>query len=169
MRYFASIILLSAIFSTAALAQTETPVPVVKSPPPTMTAVQPVNPVSTKPGGPVIQSITAQLPDTGPLLVNRLLSTQFHFVAPNGNAVLLHREVATTSANNINLSPNQAINIPPDAQKQGGGGDGQLELQRQCLLRDFPSLRHGCPGHPQQRSTVHRPLQRGVTPGSSPA
>lgn len=119
MRYSASIILLSAIFSTVALAQTETPVPVVKSPPPTMTAVQPVNPVSTKPGGPVIQSITAQLPDTGPLLVNRLLSTQFHFVAPNGNAVLLHREVATTSANNINLSPNQAINIPPDAQKQG--------------------------------------------------
>ena len=30
-----------------------------------------------------------------------------------------HGEVAKTSANNINLSPNQAINIPPDAQKQG--------------------------------------------------
>jgi hypothetical protein len=119
MRHSASVILVSVIFSTAALAQTETEVPVAKSPPPSMTAMQPVNPVASKPGAPIIQSISAQLPDTGPLLVTRLLSTQFHFVAPNGNAVLLHREVATTSANNINLSPNQAINSPPDAQKQG--------------------------------------------------
>ena len=119
MRHPASIILLSVIFSTAALAQTETAVPVVKSPPPTMTAVQPRNPVSSKPGGPIIQSITAQVPDTGPLLVTRLISTQFHFVAPNGNAVLLHREAAATSANNITLTPNQAINISADAQKQG--------------------------------------------------
>jgi len=119
MRYPVEVFLGGVIFSTAALAQTEAPVPVVKSPPPTMTAVQPINPVSFKPGGPVIQSISAQVPDTGPLLVTRLLSTQFHFVALNGNAVLLHREVATTSANNFTLTPNQAINIPPDAQKQG--------------------------------------------------
>jgi len=119
MRYSTSAVLGAAIFSTAALAQTEMPVPVMKSPPPTMTAVQPVNPVSSKPGGPIIQSISAQVPDTGPLVVSHLISTQFHFVAPNGNAVLLRREVVTTSANNINLNPSQAINIPSDAQKLG--------------------------------------------------
>jgi hypothetical protein len=119
MRRSVFVILVSTIFSSASLAQTESEVPVAKSPPPSMTAAQPLNPVASKPGAPIIQSLSAQLPDTGPLLVTRLLSTQFHFVAPNGNAVLLHREVAKTSANNVNLSPNQAINIPPDAQKQG--------------------------------------------------
>ena len=119
MRNLASAVLLSAIFSTVALEQTETSVPVVKSPPPAVTAVQPVNPTASKPGGPIIQSISAQVPDTGPLLVTRAISTQFHFVAPNGNAVLLHRDVATTSANNFTLTPNQAINIQSDAQKQG--------------------------------------------------
>jgi hypothetical protein len=106
-------------YTPAALAQTETNVPVVKSPPPTMTAVQPVNPAASKPSGPIIQSISAQVPDTGLLVLSRLISTQFHFAAPNGNAVLLHREVATTSANSITLTPNQAINILADAQKQG--------------------------------------------------
>ena len=118
MRHAASVVVGCLIFSAAALAQTETPVPVMKSPPPTMTAVQPVNPVSSKTGGPIIQSLSAQVPDTGTLVVSHLIATQFHFVAPNGNAVLLHREVVQSSANNINLSPAQAINIGADAQKQ---------------------------------------------------
>ena len=66
----------------AALAQTETQVPVTNSAPPTMTAVQPVNPVSSKPGGPVIQSITAQIPARGALTPNVIIP-EFHFIAPN--------------------------------------------------------------------------------------
>jgi hypothetical protein len=118
MRYSASIILLSAIFSTAALAQTETEVPVVKSPAPTMTAVQPVNPVSSKPGAPVIQSISAQIPSMGIVLAG-LISAQFHFVSPKGNAAVLHREAETSSGSHTDRSPNQAINIPADEQKKG--------------------------------------------------
>lgn len=119
MRHSALIILLSAIFSTAALAQTETEVPVMKSVPPTMTAVQPVSPVSSKPGAPIIQSISAQTGGVG-ILTTSLISAQFHFVAPNGNAAVLHREIAASSGTNANPAPNQAINIPADQQKQGG-------------------------------------------------
>jgi hypothetical protein len=108
------------MFSSAALAQTETAVPVSKNEPPTMTAIQPVNPVASKPGGPIIQSITAHAVLTSPLLpVNNNIAPEFHFVAPNGNAVLLHRELVTTSANNIHVNPAEAINIPADAQKAG--------------------------------------------------
>jgi hypothetical protein len=105
--------------STAAWAQTETEVPVVKNPPPTLTAVQPVNPVSASPGGPVIQSISAHVPDVGPLGVVRTISPEFHFIAPKGNAVLLHRELVSTSANNLHLDTSSVINIPADAQKKG--------------------------------------------------
>jgi hypothetical protein len=119
MRHSALTILLSAIFSTAALAQSETEVPVMKGVPPAMTAVQPVNPVSSKPGAPIIQSVSAQTGGMA-ILPNSIISAQFHFVAPNGNAAVLHREVVTTSGTNANPAPNQAINIPPDQQKQGG-------------------------------------------------
>jgi len=44
---------------------------------------------------------------------------EFHFVAPNGNAVLLHREIVNTDANNRKVNPSEAINIPADAQKTG--------------------------------------------------
>jgi hypothetical protein len=76
-----------------------------------------VNPVSSRPGAPVIQSISAQIPSMG-ALVTSLISAQFHFVSPNGNAVVLHREAQTTG-NNADRSPNQAINIPAEQQKQG--------------------------------------------------
>ena len=92
--------------------------PVTKNPPPTMTAVQPVNPVSSSPDGPVIQSISAHVPDVGPIGVVRTISPEFHFIAPNGNAVLIHREMVSTSANNLHLNPSAVINIPADAQKK---------------------------------------------------
>jgi hypothetical protein len=96
----------------------ETPVPTTNSTPPTMTAVEPVNPVSSKPGGPILQSITAQIPTRGALTGNMIVP-EFHFIAPNGNAVLIHRELVATSANNLHVNPSAAINIPADAQKQG--------------------------------------------------
>lgn len=108
----------AAIISTAALAQTEAPVPVSDSAPPTMTAVQPVDPVSSKPGGPVIQSISAQIPTRGALTPN-VITPQFHFIAPNGNAVLIHRDVVESTANHVNVNPSNVINIPPEAQKKG--------------------------------------------------
>jgi len=118
MRHSLSVVLIGLVLSPAALAQTETQVPVTSSLPPTMSAVQPANPVASKPGGPIIQSITAQIPTRGAVTAN-LIIPEFHFVAPNGNAVLVHREMVTTSANNIHINPSAAINIPADAQKQG--------------------------------------------------
>ena len=110
--------------ASGTLAQTETAVPTTNSSPPTMMAVQPVNPVSSKPGGPIIQSITAQIPERGALTANMIIP-QFHFIAPNGNAVLIHRELVATSANSMHINPSAVINIPAEAQKQGavvGGG-----------------------------------------------
>lgn len=110
--------------ASGTLAQTETQVPVTSSSPPTMTAIQPVNPVSSKPGGPIIQSITAQIPTRGALAADVIIP-EFHFIAPNGNAVLIHREMVETSANHVNINPSAVINIPADAQKKGavvGGG-----------------------------------------------
>lgn len=102
-----------------ALAQGETTVPTDAGTPPTLTAVQPANPVASKAGAPLIQSITAQvLPaPLGTLAEN--IRPQFHFVAAGGNAVLLHLAVVKTSANNVNLGPAVAINVPADAQKTG--------------------------------------------------
>ncbi len=54
-----------------------------------------------------------------------MIVPEFHFIAPNGNAVLIHREMVETSANNIHVNPSTAINIPAEAQKKGtvfGGG-----------------------------------------------
>jgi hypothetical protein len=119
MRHSISVILVSVLFACPALAQTETAVPVSKNQPPAMTAIQPVNPVSSKPGGPIIQAISAHIPDSSPLIKLNTIAPEFHFIAPNGNAVLLHREMVTTSANNIHLNASEVINIPADAQKAG--------------------------------------------------
>jgi hypothetical protein len=85
---------------------------------PTLTVEQPVNPVASKPGGPIIQSVSVRLGvQAGNVILD--IVPDFHYIAPNGNAVLLHREVVSTSAGTINLNPNSVINTPADAQKQG--------------------------------------------------
>ncbi len=44
----------------------------------------------------------------------------FHFIAPNGNAAVLHRElVATTGRYDKTLVDNEVINIPAAAQREG--------------------------------------------------
>lgn len=124
MRSIPYVLLAASILPASALAQKETEVTVGNSKPPAMTAIQPVNPVSSKPGGPIIQSITAQIPSRGAFTTNTIIP-EFHFLAPNGNAVLIHREMVETSGNNININPSSVINIPADAQKKGaviGGG-----------------------------------------------
>jgi len=112
-----ALVLEAVLLCGAARAQTESEVPTATNTPPSMTAIQPVNSAASKPGGPVIQSISAHIPP-GTLAANTIIP-EFHFIAPNGNAVLLHREVVDTNANHINLNPSSAINIPADAQKQG--------------------------------------------------
>ena len=84
-----------------------------------MTAVQPINPAASKPGGPIIQSISAQIPAMGALAPAGLISAQFHFISPNGNAALLHRESESARSSNNDRNPNQAINIPAEEQKKG--------------------------------------------------
>lgn len=86
---------------------------------PTITVEQPKDPVSSKPDGPVLLSMSVRL---GPAVLNMIPKTiipEFHFMAPKGNAVLLHRDVVETSANNYHFNPATAINVPADAQKKG--------------------------------------------------
>jgi hypothetical protein len=119
MRISASYILAGVLLSSGPLAAAETQVIPQTNVVPTLTVEQPTNPVSSKPGGPLLVSIGARL---GPQILNvttELIIPDFHFIAPNGNAVLLHREVVETSANNININPSAPINVPADAQKRG--------------------------------------------------
>ncbi|MBA2587340.1 MAG: hypothetical protein H0U98_01820 [Alphaproteobacteria bacterium] len=118
--------------------------PVSKNQPPTITAIQPVHPVASKPGGPVIESVSAHIPDMGALIKANRIAPEFHFIAPNGNAVLLHRELVTTSANHLTLNPSEAINIPADAQKQGAVFSGGWNCNTKPLLCDLEVLDHGC-------------------------
>ena len=113
------------IFATfPACAQAETPVPTEHNPPVTMTAIQPDHPVSAKPGGPVIQSITANVSASGLMSANMIVP-QIHFIDPSGNAVLLHREVMETNANQMDYNASSVINIPPQAQKRGAVLSGE--------------------------------------------
>jgi hypothetical protein len=98
--------------------QTETPVPTEHDPPVTMTAIQPDHPASSRPGGPVIQSITANVSASGLMSANMIVP-QIHFIDASGNAVLLHREVMETNANQMDYNASSVINIPSQAQKRG--------------------------------------------------
>jgi hypothetical protein len=119
MKRFVMLCLACAAFPVAACAQGQTTLVPQDGTPPTITVEQPVNPVSTKPGGPVLLSMSVHL---GPHVLNMVPQTiipEFHFMAPGGNAVLLHREMVETSANNYHLNPATAINIDPAVQKKG--------------------------------------------------
>lgn len=87
--------------------------------PPTLSVEQPKNPVSSKPGGPVLLSVSVRLGPTALNMVPKTIIPEFHFVAPGGNAVLLHRDMVETSANNFHLNPATAINVPAEVQKKG--------------------------------------------------
>jgi hypothetical protein len=119
MRISACYILAGVLLCGGPLAAAETQVIPQTNVAPTLTAEQPANPASSKPGGPIIQSISARL---GPQILNvtpELLLIDFHFVAQNGDAVILHRELVSTSANNPTFNPVMPINTPADGQKHG--------------------------------------------------
>jgi len=110
------------LFSCGPLAAAETEVAPEPNVAPTITAEQPTNPVSSKPGGPLIVSVSVSLPPQSGILVPqipRMIIPEFHFIAPNGNAIVLHSDLVATSANSFHLTPSVAINIPAEAQKLG--------------------------------------------------
>ena len=77
-------------------------------------------PVSPSPNAPVLQSITIRtdVPNGAGGVVS--VVPDFHFIAPNGNAIVLRRELVETngSVSQTQLS-NATINIPAEAQKRG--------------------------------------------------
>jgi hypothetical protein len=119
MRISASYIFAGILLCSGPLTAAETQVIPQTNTVPTLTVEQPENPVSSKPGGPILMSISDRL---GPQILNvttEMIIPDFHFVAPNGNAVLLHREIVDTNANNFHINPSAPINISADAQKRG--------------------------------------------------
>jgi hypothetical protein len=129
MRLSRSYILAVLLLSCGPLAAAETQVVPEPAVAPTLTVEQPANPVSSKPGGPVLISVSVRLGPQVAILTPQppqMIIPEFHFIAPNGNAVLLHRELVETSSNNFHLNPATAINIPADAQKRGAVISGGL-------------------------------------------
>ena len=119
MRFSTSYILTALMFSCGPLVAAETQVIPQANVAPTLTAEQPANPASSKPNGPIIQSVSARL---GPQILNvppAVILIGFHFVAPNGNAVILHRELIETNASNPTFNAVLPINTPADGQKRG--------------------------------------------------
>jgi hypothetical protein len=115
-----------ALMSAGAADAVETPVIPQPAMVPTLTVEQPVNPVSSKPGGPILDSVSARL---GPQMLNgmtEIIIPGFHFVAPNGNAVLLRRELVDTDANNIHINPSEIINVSAESQKRGATISGSF-------------------------------------------
>jgi len=119
MRLSTSSIIAALLVCSGPLAAAETQVVPEPNVAPTLTVEQPTDPVSSKHGGPVLLSISARLGSQSGNNISEVIIPEFHFVAPNGNAVLLHRELLETSANSTHFNPGVAINIPAEAQKNG--------------------------------------------------
>src|SRR5690349_16912200 len=97
-----------------------------------------------KPGAPILKSITALYDTTMRNGMHVDVMPLFHFVAPNGNAVLLHRElVETDSAITQAVIRDAPVNIPPALQRAGatikGGwpcGPGRYHVTLRAYLED---------------------------------
>ncbi|HTW35617.1 MAG TPA: hypothetical protein VMD53_13445 [Rhizomicrobium sp.] len=107
------------LLSCCPLAAAETPVTPTPAVAPSLTVEQPTNPVASAPGGPLLQSISAHLTPQILNMTPQMIVPDFHFIAPNGNAVLLHRDLVDTNANNMHVAPAQLINVPAEDQKRG--------------------------------------------------
>jgi hypothetical protein len=124
MRFAASLALIGIVVSSAALAAD--PMPDKQITPdennataPRLTVAQPITPPDNR-HAPVLQSVSARtyvrerngnIDDIVP---------DFHFIAPNGNAIVLHRELVDTSGAISQTDLRDAtISIPAGAQKNG--------------------------------------------------
>jgi hypothetical protein len=87
--------------------------------PATLSVEQPVNPKGSRPDAPIIQSISARVNvrEANGMVLD--IVPDFHFIAPKGNAIVLHREVVDTNASQVHINPVSPIVIPADAQKRG--------------------------------------------------
>ena len=86
----------------------------------TLTVEQPDNPKGSKPDAPIIQSVSARTDVRLPNGQVFDIVPDFHFVAPKGNAIVIHREVIDSNApSEVHLNPAGVITTPAEAQKQG--------------------------------------------------
>ena len=86
---------------------------------PRLTVAQPITPPSDR-RAPILQSVSVQIHVRERNGAIADIVPDFHFVAPNGNAIVLHRELVDTngSIGQTNLE-DATINIPAEAQKKG--------------------------------------------------
>ena len=145
-RHWAYYVLAVLLLSRGPLTAAETQIVPEPTVAPAITAEQPINPVSSKPGGPLIVSVSVRMGPQIAILTPQppqMIIPEFHFIAPNGNAVLFHRDLVETSSNSFHLNPATAINVPADAQKRGavitGGltcGSGQFYATMSAYIMD---------------------------------
>jgi hypothetical protein len=83
-------------------------------------AEPPLRPASPSPATPILQEVVIRA-NVGNINAPYFsFVPDFHFVAPNGNAAVLHRElVATSGRYDKTLLDNEVINIPAAAQREG--------------------------------------------------
>jgi len=140
MRISASYVFAGVLLSSCPLVAAETPVTPEPNVVPSLTVEQPTNPVASAPGGPLLLSISDRLGrQIGNTPTNEIIP-EFHFIAPNGNAVLLHRDLVETNGNDFHLNPATPINVPADAQKQGAvisGGWSCRAAQYHATVRAY--------------------------------
>jgi hypothetical protein len=86
---------------------------------PLLTVEQPDSPRGSTPDAPVLKSVSARVNVRMPNGIIFDIVPDFHFVAPKGNAVVLHRELVESSHVGININPVAPIEISAEAQKQG--------------------------------------------------
>jgi hypothetical protein len=116
----ASVVVLAVLACSAAAFAAETEVIPEKVQNATLSVEQPDHPKASKPDAPIIQSVSARADVVMPNGTRLDIVPDFHFVAPKGNAVLLHREVIDSSApSSVHINPASAITTPADAQKRG--------------------------------------------------
>jgi hypothetical protein len=103
----------AAAFAAETVVMPDTPTPAM------LTVEQPDNPKGSTPEAPVLQSISARVNVRLPNGETVDIVPDFHFIAPKGNAVVLHRELVETSRAGLGINPVAPIAISAEAQKQG--------------------------------------------------
>jgi hypothetical protein len=133
-----------ALLACTAAYAAETQVVPEKVLPATLSVEQPENPKGSKPEAPVIQSVSARVDVHLPNGQTFDIMPDFHFVAPKGNAIVIHREVIESNApSEVHLNPASVITTPPEAQKMGavvsGGwrcGPAQYYVTIKAMIMD---------------------------------
>jgi hypothetical protein len=126
--------------------------------PATLTVEQPDNPKGSKPDAPIIQSVSARVDVRLPNGQTFDIVPDFHFIAPKGNAIVIHREVVDSNApSQVHINPAGVITTPPEAQKQGavvsGGwrcGPPQYHVTIKAVIMDSDGNRSN-----EVKYTVH--------------